>query len=449
MSSFWVRKQVPYTYGQSCMYGFYTCLICSRGTRADNWSFILSSKLGKWDFYVVAVKLGLKSLLFIIQPSLFLSLFFSADLSFFFCCTSCMSLCVSTCVGVSRWQLKFKASHPNNCWAHCLRGMLLQIIIPPPPSLISRKTKYWNWLTTICFGQEAQKSKSAVSVEACDAELHLLISLSPSLLFPDAEWIAHSEQLCHSTQHPSLPPSHPSVTLHGVQRHHVGLCDRSHMAAGQWQCSISPQLWHRQPSGLQEHDSHPWRHPPAPRLGAVKSDPQTWWENVRDRRCGVGGGRWGGEGDEEEGGGTVDTKLVPPWLHFILTASRLWRTRPQDPYIVRVVCVYVCETPPPPPAPCYTHSDQRHTRNKLSVHFFFYHKLVVWKNLQGRCTEGLMHDCYSIHQHHLSDSLLHTSANVFRQNGVMYNFQNKQSKKRGKKLCISVSGCLSIAIVFF
>ncbi|XP_015247651.1 paired box protein Pax-9 isoform X2 [Cyprinodon tularosa] len=58
----------------------------------------------------------------------------------------------------------------------------------------------------------------------------------------NAEWIAHSEQLCHSAQHPSLPPSHPSVTLHGVQRHHVGLCDRTHMAAGQWQCSISPQL---------------------------------------------------------------------------------------------------------------------------------------------------------------------------------------------------------------
>lgn len=30
----------------------------------------------------------------------------------------------------------------------------------------------------------------------------------------------------------------------------------------------------------------------------------------------------------------------------------------------------------------------------------------------------------------------------------MYNFMNKQSEKRGKKLCISVSGCLLIAIVF-
>ncbi|XP_075879304.1 paired box protein Pax-9 isoform X2 [Nelusetta ayraudi] len=58
----------------------------------------------------------------------------------------------------------------------------------------------------------------------------------------NAEWIAHSEQLCHGAQHPSLPPSHPSVTLHGVQRHHLGLCDRSHVAAGQWQCSLSPQL---------------------------------------------------------------------------------------------------------------------------------------------------------------------------------------------------------------
>ncbi|XP_069008829.1 paired box protein Pax-9 isoform X1 [Embiotoca jacksoni] len=66
--------------------------------------------------------------------------------------------------------------------------------------------------------------------------------LDPEAKYTDAEWIAHSEQLCHSAQHASLPPSHPSVTLHGVQRHHVGLCDRTHMAAGQWQCSISPQL---------------------------------------------------------------------------------------------------------------------------------------------------------------------------------------------------------------
>ncbi|XP_077395139.1 paired box protein Pax-9 [Festucalex cinctus] len=61
----------------------------------------------------------------------------------------------------------------------------------------------------------------------------------------NAEWLAHSEQLCHSTQHPGLPAAHhPSVSLHGVQRHHVGLCDRTHMAAaaaaaaaaaGQWQ----------------------------------------------------------------------------------------------------------------------------------------------------------------------------------------------------------------------
>lgn len=72
-------------------------------------------------------------------------------------------------------------------------------------------------------------------------------------LFSDAEWIAHSEQLCHSSQHPSFPPSHPSVTLHGVQRHHVGLCDRPHMAAAQWQCSLSPQLWHHH---LQEHGCH-------------------------------------------------------------------------------------------------------------------------------------------------------------------------------------------------
>ncbi|XP_061700510.1 paired box protein Pax-9 isoform X2 [Syngnathoides biaculeatus] len=61
----------------------------------------------------------------------------------------------------------------------------------------------------------------------------------------NAEWLAHSEQLCHGGQHPGLPAAHhPSVSLHGVQRHHVGLCDRTHMAAaaaaaaaaaGQWQ----------------------------------------------------------------------------------------------------------------------------------------------------------------------------------------------------------------------
>lgn len=84
--------------------------------------------------------------------------------------------------------------------------------------------------------QGAPKNKLSVTFQMSNPSFS-------SLLFPDAEWIAHSEQLCHSTQHPSLPPSHhPSVTLHGVQRHHVGLCDRSHMAAGQWQCSISPQL---------------------------------------------------------------------------------------------------------------------------------------------------------------------------------------------------------------
>lgn len=88
-------------------------------------------------------------------------------------------------------------------------------------------------------------------------------------LFSDAEWIAHSEQLCHSSQHPSLPPSHPSVTLHGVQRHHVGLCDRPHMAAAQWQCSLSPQLWHHHPAGLQERGCHAKLRPSGRRLGSV------------------------------------------------------------------------------------------------------------------------------------------------------------------------------------
>uniref|UniRef100_A0AAV2JHG4 Paired box protein Pax-9 n=1 Tax=Knipowitschia caucasica TaxID=637954 RepID=A0AAV2JHG4_KNICA len=41
----------------------------------------------------------------------------------------------------------------------------------------------------------------------------------------NAEWFAqHSEQLCHGGP-PSLPPSHPSVSLHGVQRQQLGLCD--------------------------------------------------------------------------------------------------------------------------------------------------------------------------------------------------------------------------------
>lgn len=94
-----------------------------------------------------------------------------------------------------------------------------------------------------------------ISTAICDLSIRHE-SYPHYFLFSDAEWIAHSEQLCHSSQHPSLPPSHPSVTLHGVQRHHVGLCDRPHMAAAQWQCSLSPQLWHHRPTGLQEHGCH-------------------------------------------------------------------------------------------------------------------------------------------------------------------------------------------------
>lgn len=51
----------------------------------------------------------------------------------------------------------------------------------------------------------------------------------------------------------------------------------------------------------------------------------------------------------------------------------------------------------------------------------------------------------------LSDSLLHTSTNVSGQNGVMYNFLNKQSMRvetRGETFCISVSGCFLLALVF-
>lgn len=41
--------------GQLCVYGSNTCLIWSRGMRAHNSSFILSSKLGKWFFFNVVV----------------------------------------------------------------------------------------------------------------------------------------------------------------------------------------------------------------------------------------------------------------------------------------------------------------------------------------------------------------------------------------------------------
>lgn len=102
------RKQASCTDRQSCMYGFYTSLICSRGMRAHNWSFILSTKWGKCFFYVVAVKLKFKSLLSIIQTSLFLPLSSTACLSFFLLQLSwlCASTWFEGWVGVTTQQLK-------------------------------------------------------------------------------------------------------------------------------------------------------------------------------------------------------------------------------------------------------------------------------------------------------------------------------------------------------
>lgn len=205
-----------------------------------------------------------------------------------------------------------------------------------------------------------KKTKLLASSDLSD--LKLIFSSLSSYLFPDAEWIAHSEQLCHSTQHPSLPPSHPSVTLHGVQRHHLGLCDRTHMAAGQWQCAISPQLWHRYQSGLQEHDSQPRRHSPRHRLGVVKSAPQT--------------DRWGGE--EVRDGKDRRQQVCPLWLQFVPAASFLWRTWPPPRTHIRGI-LYVSPFLLPVVLASATHSQTKDTRglNNLSI---------FWENLQDRCT---------------------------------------------------------------
>lgn len=141
----------------------------------------------------------------------------------------------------------------------------------------------------------------------------------------DAEWLAHSEQLCHSSQHPSLPPSHPSVTLHGVQRHHLGLCDRSHVAAGQWQCSLSPQLWPRLPVGLQEPRGHPRQRPRAGHRHAVRS-----------HGCGGGGDERRGEESAQSPGAS-------------LPSPSLWRTQAPG--------THTCAPPLPPTtssSSCYT-----------------------------------------------------------------------------------------------
>lgn len=88
-------------------------------------------------------------------------------------------------------------------------------------------------------------------------------------------------------------------------------------------------------------------------------------------------------------------QVCPLWLHFIPTASFLWRTRPQDPYLRRSVC----ELPLPAR---YSQAKDTQGINSLSI---FTTNLSERKNLQDRCTEGLMYDCYSIHQHNSSQIL--------------------------------------------
>ena len=247
---------------------------------------------------MVAVKF--EFLLFTIQPtSLLLSLSsFSYSLPQPF---PCYNSTARVCVRVDLWQglppnnvakSGGPASHSSLKWLDLTRQIISFSFFP---SNVGGES-----LTTIFYHRAATFKN----------QFHLLTF--SFLLSPDAEWIAHSEQLCHSTQHPSLPPSHPSVSLHGVQRHHLGLCDRTHMAAGQWQCSISPQLWHRRPSGLQEHE--PRRHPPGHRLGAVKVSSTDWW--------GRGGGGVGGDSEDI-------------FFHSSFFYEGLG---PQDPYLCRSVC---------------------------------------------------------------------------------------------------------------
>ena len=264
-------------------------------------------------------------------------------------------------------------------------------------------------------------------------QFHLLTFLFP--FSPDAEWIAHSEQLCHSTQHPSLPPSHPSVSLHGVQRHHLGLCDRTHMAAGQWQCSISPQLWHRRPSGLQELE--PRRHPPGHRLGAVKASSTDW--------CGRGAG--GGVGGE-----TARTGSLSPVASF--HSSFFYEgLGPQDPYLCRSVCDPRPPPPSPPRPPRPTHTPDQKTLEELTVCPFY--KLQTCRT--GVLKNWCMTPSTSVNtipsSQILYRTLLQMSLGKKKQKGVMYNFMNKQSQKRERKknnnnFALVFQGALLTAIVF-
>ncbi len=165
---------------------------------------------------------------------------------------------------------------PSNLWISC----------PLSPFRLGKK------ISLSVFNIHPSLSIVAVVISLCSSQWPCVVcgqkSYADCSLFSDAEWIAHSEQLCHSSQHPSLPPSHPSVTLHGVQRHHVGLCDRPHMAAAQWQCSLSPQLWHHHPSGLRELGCHARLRPFGRRLGPVtvlgaRGVQRTEWNGNRER----------------------------------------------------------------------------------------------------------------------------------------------------------------------
>lgn len=151
-----------------------------------------------------------------------------------------------------------------------------------------------------------------------------------------------------------------------------------------------------------------------------------WWEKEWWKEGG-GKGKW--RGQETTSLSLVTSISFPPSPFYEGLGPRTH------------ICAVLYVIHPPPSS-----NTQSDTRNEQSVHFYY---KPVWKNWAGQVywrtdTWLLLHPSTQF----LSDFLLHTSANVFGQNWVMYNFMNMQSKKRGKKLCISVSGCLLIACFF-
>lgn len=173
----------------------------------------------------------------------------------------------------------------------------------------------------------------------------------------------------------------------------------------------SQPLW---PSGAWQPTVTPSTRSP-PRCCEVTST--DWWE----KECGEGRG-----GGREKWLGQETTSLS------LVTSISFPLSPFYDGHCPRThICAVLYVIHPPPSS--NTQSDQRHTRNKQSVHF--YYKLVVWKNLAGQLF-WRTHVWLLLHPstQFLSDPLLHTSANVSGQNWVMYNFMNKQSKNRGKTL---------------